>query len=240
MPRVGIIIPSSNTSVEIELGRYLPPDVSVHAARMPLTQQVGTKAVEDMIEHILDLAGLLASAAPDLIVVAATVPSLLRGAGWDRELIDTIERDNNVPATTTSTAMISALHDLDIKSVVLGTPFDEKMNAAIASFLKASGFEVLAQEGLSIKENLEIGRLPPDAVRSMARRLNRPEADAMLFACTNWAIMDQIASMEQENGKPVIGTTQATIRTILQRLGRSASLPDLGRLFGRDSVPVEA
>ncbi|MEJ0071848.1 MAG: hypothetical protein WDO24_27495 [Pseudomonadota bacterium] len=58
-------------------------------------------------------------------------------------------------------------------------------------FSARTGFEVLAIEGLGIGESLEdfryLARVPPEVVYRLARRVDRPDADAILISCTDLA-----------------------------------------------------
>jgi maleate cis-trans isomerase len=65
----------------------------------------------------------------------------------------------------------------------------------------------------------------------MALDLDRPEADTMLLACTNWQTLPIIAPLEARLGKPVVTTTQASLHAILGALNVPATVSRLGRLF---------
>jgi maleate cis-trans isomerase len=233
--RVGVLIPSSNTSVESELSRALAPGVSLHSSRLSHFTGVDPAAVEVMVADIARASALLATAAVDLLFLCATVPSLLRGPGYDREIAERIRQHTGIFAETTSSAMIAALRAVGARRIVLGTPFIPAMNERIVSFLTGSGFDVLAHDGLGIEDNLTIGRLEPQSVVDVACAIDRPDADAVLLACTNWRTLASIDTLEARLGKPVITTTQASVWHILRALGLPATLPGHGRLLaGRD------
>lgn len=40
-------------------------------------------------------------------------------------------------------------------------------------------------EGLGLVDNLEVGRLPIETARVVAKRIDRPDADVVLLVCTN-------------------------------------------------------
>jgi maleate isomerase len=229
--RIGLMVPSSNTSIEIEFGRSLPEDISVHSARLPLFESVRPDAVEVMSQDIENASRLLATAAVDLLFVGATVPSLLKGLGHDKQMIERIHALTGVRATTTSTAVIDALTKLGVRKLVLGTPFVESMNVPIVNFLSASGFEVLAAKGLGYGDNVEIGRLRPESALEVARELDRPDAEAFLFVCTNWRLLPIIDVIEAEFRKPVVTSTQASLHGALLALQRNPRIAGCGRLL---------
>src|SRR5687768_5856201 len=134
MPRIGLLVPSSNTTVEPEFYRALPRGVTLHTARLFLTR-IAPESILKMVEDMETQAKLLASADVDVIVLGATAPSFLKGLGYDRELIQKIETATGKPATTTSTALVQAIHQIGARRVVLGSAYDEKVNGIARVFL---------------------------------------------------------------------------------------------------------
>lgn len=230
MARIGLLVPSSNTTVEPEFYRALPRGVTLHTARLFLTR-IAPESILKMVEDLETQARLLASADVDVIVLGATAPSFLNGLGYDRELIAKIEAATGRKATTTSTALVQALKHFGAKRVVLGSAYDEKVNGIAKAFLEASGTEVVAMQGLSLVDNLVVGRLGSDTAYDLALKVNRSDADAIVLSCTNWQTMDAIERIERETGKPVITTTQASVWAALRMLGHTESINGYGRLL---------
>jgi maleate isomerase len=230
MKRIGLMVPSSNTTVEPEFYRALPRDVTLHTARLYLTR-IAPEAIEQMVEDMERQAKLLASADVDVIVLGATAPSFLKGLGYDRELIQKIEAATGKKATTTSTALIEALRLVGARRVVLGSAYDEKVNGIAKAFIEANGIEVLGMQGLSLVDNLVVGRLSADTAYDLALKVHRPAADAIALSCTNWQTMDAIERIERDTGKPVVSTTQASIWAALTAIGHDRPIEGYGRLL---------
>jgi maleate isomerase len=236
MKRIGLLVPSSNTTVEPEFYRALPRGVTLHTARLFLTR-IAAESILRMVEDMEAQAKLLASADVDVIVLGATAPSFLKGLGYDRELIAKLEAWTGRSATTTSTALVQALEHLGVRRVVLGSAYDDKVNEIAKAFLEASGVEVVAVKGLSLVDNLVVGRLGADTAYDLALKVDCAEADAIVLACTNWQTMDAIERIERETGKPVISTTQASIWAALRIIGHAESVGGFGKLL-RELAPV--
>ncbi len=83
--RIGLLVPSSNTTVEPEFYRALPDDVTVHCARMFL-QQINADSIQRTAEDVERESQGLASADVDVVVLGATAPSFINGLGYDREM----------------------------------------------------------------------------------------------------------------------------------------------------------
>src|SRR5262249_7306965 len=228
--RIGLLVPSSNTTVEPEFYRALPANVTLHTARLFLTE-LTQEAILKLVEDLETRSGLLASADVDVILLGATAPSFLKGAGYDREVMSRIERATGRAATTTSTALLRALRVLDAKRIVLGSAYTEKVNAIAQNFLEANGFKVVAAGGLGIVDNLAVGRLGPESAYDLARAAGSVDADAVVLACTNWRSMDVIERLERELGKPVLSTTQVSVWDALRLVGYRGEVSGYGRLL---------
>ena len=236
MSRIGLLVPSSNTTVEPEFYRALPHGVTLHTARLYLTQ-ITPASILDMVRDLETQCRNLASADVDVIVLGATAPSFLKGLGYDRELIKTIETTAGKRATTTSTALIEALQYLGVSRVVLGSAYDDKVNAIARKFIEASGVEVLAAHRLDLVDNLTVGRLDVSSAYELARKIDRPDAEAIVLACTNWKTMDAIERLERELGKQVISTTQVSVWAALRMIGGVEGVPGYGRLLRDLTAP---
>ena len=236
--RIGLLVPSSNTTVETEFHKAVPEGVTVHVARLFLTQ-VTTESIAGMVETLESQSKLLASADVDVIILGATAPSFLKGLGYDREMSKRISDATGKPATTTSTALLEALAALGISRVALGSAYSPNVNGICASFLEANGCRVVARDGLDVVDNLAIGRLDVETAYQMGKAVDTPEAEAVLLACTNWKSMDIIERLERDIGKPVLTTTQVSVWGALKQIGFEGSIPGYGQLlrsFGKTKV----
>ena len=97
--RIGVLLPSSNSVAEPSLGGVLPADITLHVARMRLSN-VEAGSIERVVEEIESESRKLADVDVDVIVLAATAPSSRKGLGYDRELIGRISDASGKPATT--------------------------------------------------------------------------------------------------------------------------------------------
>lgn len=234
--RIGLLVPSSNSTIEVEFYRALPPEITLHVARLFLTR-IEPASIARLVEDLEREAGYLASADVDVIVLGATAPSFIKGKGYDRELISRLEQNTGKLATTTSTALLEALAALRLKRIALATAFQAQVNDIAIRFLADNGVEVVASHGLGKVDNLEVGRLPIETAREAARQVDCRDADAIVLACTNWRSMAVIAELEAELGKPVLSTSQVSLWHALKLVGHEAPLTGFGRLLAMPSTP---
>ena len=216
--RIGLLLPSSSSVQEWDIGRALPQGITLHVARMRLSN-VDADSTLRVVQEIETESQKLADVDVDVIILPATAPSSRNGPGYDQELIKRISAASGKPATTASTALLEALRVLSVKQIVLGAPWSDAVNQTVAAFLAANGVEVLAQEALGLVRNLEIGLLDPQTAFDVGRRVNRPEADAVMLACGNWSTFAIVDRLEQDLGKPVLTTNQVSLWHALRIMG---------------------
>jgi len=227
--RIGSLLPSSNSVQEPDFYSVLPKHISLHVARMHLTH-VEADSTLRIVQEIETESRKLADVDIDVIIFAATAPSSRNGIGYDRELVKRIEAASGKPATTASTAFLEAMRALSAKTVVLGAPWSDSINRTAAAFIEANGYEVLAQETLGLVRNLDIGLLDPQTAYEVGRRVDRPDADAVMLACGNWSTFAAIDRLECDLGKPVLSTNQVSLWHALKIIG-AEPLEGLGVLL---------
>lgn len=213
--RIGLLLPSSNTTQEPEFTRILPDGVSLHSARLPL-RMVDPSSTAAIVEDIETESQKLADADVDAIVLAATAPSSRNGLGYDQELIKRIEAASGKKATTASTALIQALTVLNATRLVIAAPWSDATNATSVAFIEASGFTVLAHSAMGHVSNLEIGLLDEQTAYDMGVAVDRPDAQAVMLACGNWLTTGIVDRLEAAVGKPVLTTNQVSLWAVLR------------------------
>jgi maleate isomerase len=236
--RVGLLVPSSNSTQEPEFIAQLPASVSLHVTRLSLAN-VDPDSTLKIVEELEKEAKKLADADVDVIVLAATAPSTRMGKGYDAQLIKRIEDATGKRATTAATAMMEAFAAMSVSRVALAAPWASQTNTVVAAFLQAHGIEVVSQVAMEVTRNNDIGRLSPQTAFDYGLKSDRPEADAIFLACGNWWTASITEQLEAKVGKPVLSTNNMAIWAVLRMIGGHASVPGYGRLLREmPSVPT--
>ena len=230
MIRLGLIVPSSNTTMEPEFYRMLPNSFSVHTGRLRL-REVTVKGLAEMEEKIEDEALKLSDASVDVIGYGCTSGSLFRGLGHDKIIEERIEKASGIPAVATAGAVIRALKALKIKKVAVATPYIDEINDLEEKFLLANELQVVDLNGLKLKDNIKIGKLSSEVAYKLVMELRCDEADGIFISCTNFPTVNSINKLEKELKKPVISSNTATLWAMLKRCGASTKIQGFGRLF---------
>ena len=244
--RIGVMVPSTNTTCEADFQMVVPRGYTVHGQRLWLTNDaLGETGMERMNAEIESGARYLATARVDAISYGCTTGSFFKGPGWDREMLALIEDTAGVPAVATSPSVVEALRFFGARRLSVATPYPEWNNQRLRSYLTAQGFEVLNLEAEPVAAksgNQGINDQEPAGIVEFATRACRPDADALLCSCTAWRSVEAAQEIERRTGKPVVTSNQASIWMTLRRLGHRESVAGFGRLLelGLTAAPVGA
>jgi maleate isomerase len=243
--RIGVMVPSTNTTFEADFQLVAPRDVTVHGQRLWLTNDAaGASGMDRMNGEVEAGARYLATARVDVIAYGCTTGSFYRGPGWDREMLDLIRGAAGVPAVATSPSVVEALRAVGARTVSVATPYPDWNNQRLRAYLEALGFVVLNVEGeprAAASGNQGINDFDPEDVVAFASRVCRPEADALLCSCTAWRSLEAVAELERRTGKPVVTSNQASIWAAYRALGLTPRIGGFGRLLeGLAPAPAPA
>lgn len=217
MTRIGLLLPSSNTTMEPDFVKMAPEGVTVHSARMFL-EDVTPESLERMAGEAELAAKLLSTADVDLMVYGCTSGSLIRGVEWEASLVNRIEVSSNTRAVTTVGAVVEALRALDARKIRVFTPYTDPINRLEKAFLEAQGFQVASIRGLGLVDNLKIGRITQAEIEMLVDP--GPAADCLFISCTNLPAASLIQTLEEKHRKPVVTSNQASMWAALRRLSK--------------------
>ncbi len=232
--RIGHIAPAIlDTSAE-EFRKLLPEGVlHVGLTISEPIQTLGLEQAASAFERMVDAGRRLAAEQVDVIVCGGAPVALSRGASGDAELADLLRRETRLPVVTANGAVIEALRQFGARSVVIVSPFVEARNQQIRNFLEFSGFRVLAAKGLGLMKNVDFASQSADAAYILARQAagGNPEAEAIYIACPRWPVVEIIAALEADTGRPVVAAAAAMVWGALRALQIRACQGGYGKLM---------
>ena len=232
MGKIGLICPSTNTSLEPEFHLMAPQGVAIHVARAYVEGAQQDSLYKLIASNVGRASKELASAKVDVVAFGCTSCTYFVPA---EEIKSVMSREAGVEAIVTSDAVLAAFRALGARRVALATPRTEFVNLREVAWLKEQGVEVASYHGLQLgataEERFDIGRVPSDVAFRLAKIVDRPDADVVFISCTNFASLQMIARIEQEIGKPVVTSNQATMWRCLRTMGLKVKVPGYGRLL---------
>ncbi len=231
--RLGFILMSTDLAAEADFFAMAPAGVGIHVTRLKTDDYTTNETLARHIEHMADAAARIQpDAKPDVISYSCTSGSIVIG---EQPVMAEIRRGAPwaIPMTLV-TGVVDALRELEVKKLVVGTPYLDEINSNEALFLHEKGFEVLDIQGLNLETGIEFGTVTPAYWKRFALEIDRPEADAIFLSCGGIRALEVVDEIEQAAGKPVITSNQAQMWSCLRRAGIGDAIDGFGQIFRRD------
>ncbi len=228
----GVLIPSTNTTAEIEYSHLVPPEWQAHYARMMTSSASKTPFSPPKDEDVDYQAKLLGTARVEAIFLLQTSASLFAD-----DYCDEVDAGASAPPPGSRplprrwrSGKLWARSA--VKRIALVSPYSEPVNASAKRYYEGKyGLSVVALEGFAATDSYAIGQLGPEMARDAFARIDRPEIEAFVVPGGNFPTMASIPGWEREFKKPVVTTNQAALWAVLRRLNSADRLPGLGRLL---------
>jgi len=249
--RIGLIVPSSNVTVETEvpalLARHASARFSFHSSRMRMAQ-VSPEELRAMNAQRERCVAELADARVDALLYACLVAVMAQGPGEHRRTEAALTGQLAGPAHFGSTAqapavlssagaLVEGLQALGARRIALVTPYLRPLAEQVVGYLEAEGFEVADWAALEVGDNTAVGCIPGEEVMAAARGLDLAGVDALVIsACVQMPSLDLIGPAEQEFGLPVLSAATAGAYALLRHLGLPPALPGAGQLLATGSA----
>jgi maleate isomerase len=241
--RVGLIIPSSNVTIETELPALLighrTARFTFHSSRMRM-QAVSEEALRAMNAQRERCVAELKDASCDVLVYGCLVALMAQGPGEHRRVLAAIgeqvsDRESLPAIITSADALLEALWSLRARRVALVTPYMKPLARKVVDYLEAEQIEVTDWVALEEPDNSAVARIPGERILVAARALDLTKADALILsACVQMPSLPLIEVAETEFGLPVLSASTAAAFTLLRRLDLPTVLPGAGCLLQKE------
>lgn len=247
--RLGLIVPSSNTTMETELpemfarrARVIPEErFTFHSSRMRM-REVTPEALLEMDRDAGRCVVELSDAECDAMAYACLVAIMAQGIGAHtaaEDRLGAIARDEgrDIPVVSSAGALLRALEAMGARRISMVTPYVPALTEQVVRYIEDAGVEVVDAVSLGVADNCAVARLDPVSLPSIADRLDRTNCDAVvLSACVQMPSLAAIPEAERHLDLPVLSAAVATTFDLLTALGRTPVVPDAGHLLSGEVV----
>ena len=235
--KIGFILMSTDLAAEADFYDMVPEGVAVHITRLKTEDYTTNETLARHIDHMAEAAARIQpDVRPNVISYHCTSGSIVigeenvfaeirKGAPWAKPMCMV-------------TGVVDALRELDVKKLVVGTPYLDEINTVEAEFLHNKGFEVLDIQGLNLETGIEFGRVTPAYWKKFALEIDRPDADAIFLSCGGIRALEVAEEIEQATGKPVVTSNQAQFWSCLRRAGIMDELSGFGTIFSKPGTRI--
>ncbi|MDV7090592.1 maleate cis-trans isomerase [Rhodococcus sp. IEGM 248] len=242
--RIGLVVPSSNVTVETEmpalLNRHADARFSFHSSRMRM-QSVSPEQLRAMNAQRERCILELGDAGVDAILYACLVALMSVGPGEHQRVEGLIAEQlatggSEAVIRSSAGALVEALRAVHAERIVLVTPYMRSLAEQVVAYIEAEGIQVSDWRALEVADNAEVGCIPGDRVMDAARSLDRTGADALVIsACVQMPSLDLVQAAEDEFGLPVLSAATAGVYSLLRALDLPVDIPGAGGLLRADA-----
>lgn len=205
LPRVAVVVPTTDTGVELELPDLLDGRASLHVGRAEL-EQVSLAGLAAMESRLLEQAAGLATIRPDLLLLGCTSASFVRGRDGEQELVDHLREAAGAPVLTAARAMVAQLRRHGAR-VRLRASYTQDIVELEREYLQAHGLEVTSARGLGITEDEQTAAVTAAELAEFASEDD--DADVVMLSCTNLRTAHAQPWLVQQLRRPVVSSNLA-------------------------------
>jgi maleate isomerase len=243
--RIGLVVPSSNTTMETEIPELLRRHgeahgtaATFHSSRARL-HTVDAESLARMVGDSERCAAELGDAQIDVLAYACLVAVMAQGAGAHVEVEERMRTvlaagdSPSAPVTSSAGALVRTLDALQLRRVAIVAPYMPALTQLVVDYLQDSGVTVVDSISLSVADNCAVGRLDPGNLMGHASRLDTGSVDGIvLSACVQMPSLPAVQQVEEALGLPVVTAATATTREILLALGWDPEVRGAGAALG--------
>ena len=246
--RLGLIVPSSNTTMETEipelLRRYADaggPAFTTHSSRAVL-HTVDPESLHRMVGEGDRCAAELADAHVSAIGYACLIALMAEGPGAHERIEPHLAEvaaaaGAAAPIVSSAGALVRTLLDLRLSRVAIVAPYLPELTAMVIRYLGAYDIEVVDSVSLCVPDNLEVGALDPAALPGHVRGLDLSRAEGVvLSACVQMPSLPSVDAVQAAVGLPVVTAATATTRELLGAVGLPPVVADAGAALAQESA----
>lgn len=205
--------------MESDLYANLPSGVTLHTARMHLTETTPAGERAMIQDYLPRAAEDLASARPHLVVFGCTSAGALLGAEGERRMLNGLRETCAAPVVSVVESVQAVLQSRGWNRVAVLTPYVAELNRPIQASLERIGITVAAVCGLGISENFAIaGFEPEDICRRAVEQFRSVKADGVFVSCTNFRGMAALPLIEQALDLPGVSSNLCVLEAVRERL----------------------
>jgi len=231
MFRIGLIVLSSDPTIEREWRAMVPADVDFLVSRIRYANSCTMENLQAMAKEIEVSASLiLPGKRLDALAYACTSASVAIGPEGLEQLIGKIHP--GVGVATPITGASEAIEHLNIRKIAVLAPYLQETSDNVIRYFSNSGLQVIDSIALGIGSDYEIAAVDEQTIVDACERLDGPNIEAIFLSCTGLTAGHLIERLEQRHGKPILTSNQCLLWQSLRIAGATTGdVKGYGRLF---------
>jgi maleate isomerase len=235
--RIGVVVPSTNTTVQPETDRLLVPGVTCHTGRVTIKERpLGTQeAFQEHMQMMRDGIGTaidqIMTAGLDHLIMGIALESFWGGVAAAAKLQADLAQRAGVGISMGSTAALAALGKFDARKIAILTPHQPRGDEMVRAFFAEAGFDVVRLKGLKCATPRLIAQVPLQDIRNSLRELDGDGVDALLILGTALPAASVAVEAERWLGKPVLAVNVVSYWHAIRQCGIADRVLGHGRIL---------
>ena len=229
--KLGLIALSTDLTSERDFARIIPLDkAGIYSTRVEFSNPTTPENLRRMAPRITAAADLiLPGEILDVICYSCTAASVVIGDAKIAESVHAIRP--GVPVVTPSGSALLAFHAIGITRISILTPYLIETSLPMASYFERHGMQIQRFHCLGLDDDRDMARISPEAIVRAALATDTPQTQAFFLSCTGLQAVDAVAVLEQQTGKPVVTSNQASAWAMMGHAGLIQPFDFWGTLF---------
>lgn len=235
--KIGIVIPSTNTSVQPESDDLRLSGVTNHVARI-MVQERKLDSEQAFMDHVAAMKAGIADAItqivtcePDHLIMGVALEAFWGGVEQAEKLRKSLETQAGVGVSMGSNATVAALEAFGARRIAILTPHQPRGDEMVRLYFEEAGYEITALKGLKCASPRLIAHTSEQELRDALREIDSDAADAIVQVGTNLAGASVSAEAERWLGKPVLLINAVSYWHALRQTGIADTLRGHGRIL---------
>ena len=230
-PKVGLLALSTDLTIENDfqsICQKLPLDLFVNRIHNenPLTKENLLK-MYDQIEPVTEK--ILPGQKINTVAYACTSGTITIGEDKVKEQVQLAKPDCYV--TTPITSAIKAFKEMNVKKIVLFTPYPESVNKTLLEYFDRKNINIRSFSTFNRDLDEEIASVDPKHLSETLIKLDISGADALFISCTALPALEIIDKVEKKINKIVLSSNQTLIWDTLRSVGYKSPVTGYGKLL---------
>ena len=236
--KIGMVVPSTNTTVQPEYESMRPQGVTNHVARMLLPPRpyddmaVYKQALETEKGELDEALELVLNCEPHVIAHGHSIHSFRGTIETARAEVVRLEAFCERPFMTPSMSVIKGLEAIGRpRRIGVLTPYWPPAGEMVANFFRSAGYEPVSVVNMQTKGPTNVAKIPYADTLAAFAQLDRPDVEAFVHVGTALPVTAITEQIENTYGKPLIGVNVATYWAALRAAGVNDRIRGFGRLL---------
>lgn len=223
--KIGVITPSTNTTLEPDCHALCPEGVTVHTARIPIqNKKIASNAAYDehvkaMREGIRGAVEQIKTCGPGHVIMGVALEAFWGGLEGSSALVKDLEASTGTPVSIGSLSMHRALQALNAKRISIMTPHMPAGDEQVRQWFVEAGYEITHMIGLCCESPRLIAEISKVQMRETIDLLDRDNPDAIVQVGTNMQFRREAEQHQIRTGRPVLALNSVMMQDAMHRHG---------------------